>query len=43
MTFFYSMIDLENKGEPVDLLTLTERLKNQSLLEEAGGHAYITS
>lgn len=31
------------KEEPVDLLTVTQELKNQNLLEQVGGLSYITS
>ncbi len=40
---FQSMIDLEQKSEPIDVLTLYEFLKSKgNLLEEAGGSAYLT-
>ena len=37
------MIKLSNKGEPIDLITLTEELKKQGHLEDVGGISYITS
>jgi len=40
---FQSMIDLELKSEPIDVLTLYEFLKSKgNLLEEVGGSAYLT-
>ena len=38
---FAAMRELADKGEPIDLLTLSERLGNQGLLERAGGRAYL--
>ncbi len=37
------MVKLNNKGEPIDLITLTEELKKQNQLEDVGGVSYITS
>ena len=37
------MIKLNNKNEPIDLITLTEELKKQDNLENVGGISYITS
>ncbi|RDY25507.1 replicative DNA helicase [Romboutsia weinsteinii] len=37
------MIRLSNKGEPIDLITLTEELKKQGHLDDVGGISYITS
>lgn len=37
------MLSLNNKGEPIDLITLTEELKNQGYLNNVGGISYITS
>ncbi|MEG2983921.1 MAG: replicative DNA helicase [Peptostreptococcaceae bacterium] len=37
------MIKLSNKGEPIDLITLTEELKRQGHLDDVGGITYITS
>lgn len=37
------MLSLSNKGEPIDLITLTEELKNQGYLNDVGGISYITS
>lgn len=38
---FTTMRELAERGEPIDLLTLSERLQNQGLLERAGGRSYI--
>lgn len=40
---FNTMIDVAEKGEPVDLITLSDALKTAGLLEEVGGPAYIAS
>lgn len=40
---FESIIDLSNKGEPVDLVTVCEELQNRSLLDKVGGAAYLAS
>ncbi len=40
---FNTMIDVQGKGEPVDLITLSDALKTSGLLEEVGGPAYIAS
>ena len=40
---FNTMIDVQEKGEPVDLITLSEALKTSGMLEEVGGPAYIAS
>jgi len=40
---FKSMIALSEKNEPSDLITLTNELKYQNLLEEIGGASYLTS
>ncbi|MGL5652450.1 MAG: replicative DNA helicase [Paraclostridium sp.] len=37
------MMKLNNKNEPIDLITLTEELKKQGHLEDIGGISYITS
>jgi len=36
------VIDLFEKGEPVDLLAVSTRLKEKKLLEEIGGNGYLT-
>lgn len=40
---FQSMLDLNERGEPVDLVTLTNRLRSEGFLENAGGAEYIPS
>jgi len=39
---FSAMMALSEKGEPVDLVTLTEELKQRNELEEIGGVGYLT-
>jgi replicative DNA helicase len=39
---FETMVALFSKGEPIDLITLTARLKENKLLENVGGAAYIS-
>lgn len=38
---FEAMRELVEKGDPIDLLSLGERLQGKSLLERCGGRAYI--
>lgn len=40
---FESMIDLNKKNKPIDLITITSELKSKGLLEDVGGISYITS
>jgi replicative DNA helicase len=40
---FDAMIELYEKGEPIDLLSLTNRLEELGLLEGIGGPAYLTT
>jgi len=40
---FQSLIDLSNRGEPVDLVTACEELENRDLTEKTGGAAYLAS
>lgn len=40
---FNSMLDLYQKGTPVDLITLTEILQNKGQVEDIGGASYLTS
>ncbi|MHB1003382.1 MAG: DnaB-like helicase N-terminal domain-containing protein, partial [Thermoleophilia bacterium] len=40
---FQSIIDLYNRGEPVDLLTVTDDLAVKGVLDQVGGKAYIHS
>jgi replicative DNA helicase len=39
---FKTMLDLYEKGEPVDLVTVTAELQDHKLLEEVGGVTYLT-
>lgn len=39
---FETMRELSDRGEPIDLVTLTERLVGKGSLERAGGRAYIS-
>ncbi|MBO8172148.1 MAG: replicative DNA helicase [Bacillaceae bacterium] len=39
---FQVMIELSEKGEPVDLVTVTTELEDRKLLEEVGGVSYLT-
>lgn len=38
---FTAMLDLSLKNEPIDLLSLSNRLKEKKLLEQIGGHSYL--
>jgi len=40
---FEGMIDLYNNNEPIDLVTLSQSLKEKNLLEEVGGNEYLAS
>ncbi len=40
---FAMITDLFERGEPVDLITVTDRLRDRGQLDEAGGAAYITA
>ncbi len=40
---FEAMLELFQKNEPVDIVTVTEQLKKNDLLEKAGGIAFITA
>ncbi len=40
---FDTMVDLFERGEPVDLITVSDRLKARGQLEDVGGAAYVTS
>lgn len=42
-TIFNSIIDLFEKNEPVDLVTLSNNLKENNQLEEIGGAAYLAN
>ena len=36
------MLELFEKGEPIDFLSISNRLKEKNLLEEVGGNSYLT-
>jgi replicative DNA helicase len=38
-----NMLDLNERGEPIDILTLTNRLRTAGILEQAGGAEYIAT
>ena len=40
---FFSMIELYEKNQPIDLVTLTDTLKSKDQLDEIGGISYLTS
>ncbi len=40
---YEEIMSLSNKGEPIDLVTVCATLENKSLLEKAGGAAYLAS
>jgi replicative DNA helicase len=40
---FEVMAQLANKGEPVDLITVSEELKQRNMLDKIGGVAYLTT
>lgn len=40
---FEAMLDLYNRREPVDVLSVTSRLREKSKLEEIGGSAYLAT
>jgi len=39
---FHAMLHLYERSEPVDLITLSEELKRQKILDEVGGTYYLT-
>lgn len=39
---YEAMLDLFNKSEPIDLLSVSSRLREKGKLEEIGGHSYLT-
>lgn len=41
-SIYETMLALFSKGDPIDILTLTARLKDQHLLERAGGSSYMS-
>ena len=40
---FFAMLELYEKSEPIDLITLTELLNRKEQIEEIGGAAYLSS
>jgi len=42
-TIFLALVQLYERGQPLDKITLGEELRNRSLLEKVGGLAYLTS
>jgi len=38
---FSSMIELTDRGDPIDAITMTDILRNKGVLEQVGGPAYI--
>ncbi len=40
---FDNMLSLSEKGEPIDLITLTNRLRSENLLERIGGASFLPS
>jgi len=40
---YYVMLELYEKNEPIDLLSLTNRLEEKKQLKEIGGSSYLTS
>src|SRR5665811_1089089 len=38
---FGAMNDLAQRGEPIDLLSLSEQMQNQGILEHGGGRSYL--
>jgi len=39
---YSSVLDVFERGEPIDLLSVANRLKDKSLLDGIGGHGYLT-
>src|SRR3989337_3429713 len=40
---YEAITDLFERGEPVDLITVTDRLRDKGQLDDVGGAAYVTS
>lgn len=40
---FVAMLDLYEKNDPIDLITLTEQLSRKEVLEEVGGASYLST
>ena len=43
MSLFEGMVNLYNRGEPVDIITLSQLIAKKDLLEKAGGTDYLAS
>ena len=41
-TIYEELVEMFNTREPVDIITVQQRLKNKQLLEQVGGIAYLT-
>lgn len=39
---YNAMLEIFEKGEPIDLLSVSTRLKEKGILEEIGGYSYLT-
>jgi replicative DNA helicase len=40
---FQALVDLSEKNEPADLITLTNKLKSKNLLDDVGGSSYLAA
>ncbi len=40
---YETMVELFERGEPVDLITVTDRLRDKGQLDDVGGAAYVTA
>lgn len=40
---YEAMMDLYGRGEPIDILSVSSRLKEKNVLDDAGGVSYLTS
>ncbi len=40
---YEACLELQEAGEPIDLLTVTDRLRTNNVLEKIGGAAYVAS
>jgi replicative DNA helicase len=38
---FATMMELHSKNEPIDVLTLSNKLTNKNIIEQVGGHSYL--
>src|SRR3989344_3037773 len=41
-TIFDAMLSLHEKGEPIDVVTVSSKLKERKLLQEVGGSGYLS-